>query len=459
MRIGSPNQHLKLLCLALALALMVTWALPPVSAAAQKKSGARNTAAKKNNSSKVAQKPLPWPQNLLALVGAGAVLVVDHRGPLDPPKELYAHNAEKFYVPASIVKIITTGAALEFLGPDYRFRTEFLLTRDGDLWIIGYGDPYLVSEELVTIVQALQKRGLKEVRNLYLDTSYFEKDLILDGNTQTMSPYDAYNLAFGVNFNTITFRKNKKGQILRAAENIPLTPLAMAMAAKTKGQGTFRLNIHESPALAEVHAAQMFKCHLEDAGIAVKGEILTGQVAPERRRIYYRHESSKTLETVLRDLMKYSNNFMTNQVFLTIGAELYGAPATLEKSQKAMEAYFNRHSLPTIVMSDGSGLSRRTSLTARQMAAVLKVVQDNRHLFTSREDGQVFCKTGTMSDIKTLAGYLERPNDPDRPLSFVILLNGTNYPPKVRDNILEILRTQFIPQTAPAPALTPSAGR
>jgi len=90
-------------------------------------------------------------------------------------------------------------------------------------------------------------------------------------------------------------------------------------------------------------------------------------------------------------------------------------------------------------------------LSARQMACVLEAVEADRRLFTSRDDGQVYCKTGTMSDIKTLAGYLERPDEPDKPLSFVILLNGVNYPPGVRDKILDILKDQFAPKPA-APA-------
>ncbi len=425
------------------------------TAAKTKDTPKKNTAKKNGSSKKEAQKapPLPWPQNLLALVGDGAVLVVDHHAGKGAPKELYAHNAGKPYVPASILKIVTTGAALEFLGPTYRFKTDFLLTREGDLWIVGYGDPYLVSEELTLIVDGLQKRGLKEVRDLYIDSSYFQQGLILDGNTQTMSPYDAYNLAFGVNFNTISFQKNKKGQISRAAPHIPLTPLALERAAKVKGRGTFRLNIPESPAVAELNAGETFKAHLEDAGIKVKGKIFTGQTAPKQRKVFYRHESSKTLEVVLKDLMKYSNNFMTNQIFLALGAELYGAPATLEKSQAAMATYFTKHALSPITMGDGSGLSRQTTLTARQMAAVLQVVEPDRTLFTSRDDGQVFCKTGTMSDIKTLAGYFERPNEPGHPLSFVILLNGPNYPPGVRDKILELLKERFVPATPP------SAGR
>jgi len=431
---------------------------------ASQKSGTKNTknksSSKAKNSTKAKKEPpLPWPQNLQALAKDGAVLVVDHHAPEGEPRELYALNAEKLYVPASILKIITSGAALEFLGPDYRFKTDFLLTRDKDLWVIGYGDPYLVSEELTIIAEALQKRGLKEVRDIYIDNSYFEKDIILDGNTQTRSAYDAYNTAFGVNFNIVTFRKNKQGKVLPAAANIPLTPLAEEIAAKEKGSGTFRRNISESPALAELHAGQLFKAYLEDVGIKISGGIMTDQAAPQKRKVFYRHESTKTLKECLAALMEHSNNFMTNQIFLAIGAELYGAPATLAKSQLAMDVYFQRHSLAPVTMGDGSGLSRSTTLTARQMAAVLKVTESFRELFTSRNDGQVFCKTGTMHDIKTLAGYLEQPGKPDSPLSFVIMLNGQGYASDTRDKILDILRTQFAtPPRSAEQQKTPSAG-
>ena len=393
---------------------------------------------------------MPWPQNIMTLAGEGAVLVVDRHALPGQPRELYAHNAEKHYIPASILKIVTSGAALEFLGPDFYFKTDFLLTKDNDLWIIGYGDPYLVSEELSVIVRELQKRGLKKVKNIYIDNSYFQRDLILDGNTQTRSPFDAYNGAFSVNFNTVSYKKNKNGQVTRAAPHIPLTPLALKLAANTKGAGGFTFNISESPQEAELNSGELFKAHLLEAGLPVEGEILTGQTAPARRKIFYRHSSSTTLATVVKQLMENSNNFMTNQLFLVLGAELYGPPASPEKSQAAMNTYFQRHGLEPIAMGDGSGLSRQTSLTARQMTEILAVVEPDRYVFSRSKDGKVLAKTGTMSDIKTLAGYLERPGEPDRPLSFVILLNGQGYI-GVRDQILDILKDRFLPPT-------PSAG-
>jgi len=452
MKLGGIHK-LKLLILAVAAAFILNLAAtePDALLAAPKKSGTKKSSKNSGSQSSGKEKapaPLPWPQNLLALLGDGAVLVVDHHAP-QGGQELYAHNAEKLYVPASILKIVTAGAALEFLGPDYRFKTDFLLTKDHDLWVVGYGDPYLVSEELALVISALQERGLKQVRNIYIDSSYFERDLILDGNSQTRSPYDAYNGAFCVNFNTVSFKRNKKGVVSKVSDHIPLTPFTKELAAKTKGSGNFCLNISESPLKAEEHAGEVLKAQFEEAGIPVKGEIYAGHTAPQKRKVFYRHESSKTLEAVVRDLMKYSNNFMTNQIFLTMGAELYGAPATPEKAQMAMDNYFKIHGLTPIAMGDGSGLSRQTTVTARQMAEVLKVVEPDRFLFTSRDNNRIYYKTGTMSDIKTLAGYMERPDEPDKPLSFVILLNGAGYG-GARDKILDILKAEFMP--------TPSAG-
>lgn len=375
---------------------------------------------------------------------------MDHHAP-PSSQELYAYNAGRAYVPASILKIVTIGAALEFLGPDFRFKTDFLLTKNHDLWVVGYGDPYIVSQELVLIVKALKERGLTEVKDIYLDNSYFEKDIILDGNTQTASAYDAYNLAFGVNFNTVLFKK-QRGKLLRADGHTPLTPLAREMSQDYKGPGTYRINIPQSPNQAEIHSGQTLQAHLEEAGIPVKGEIITGQIAPPRRKVFYRHASSRSLEETLRDLMKYSNNFMSNQIFLALGAQLYGAPGNRDKSQKVMDAYFQKYSLDPIMMGDGSGLSRTTTLTARQMVAILEVVEPDRYLFTPRDNGQIYVKTGTMSDIKTLAGFIERPGEPDSPLSFVILLNGPNYTGRSRAKILKLLQKRF---TEP----TPSAGQ
>ena len=85
-------------------------------------------------------KSLTWEDQLIALANGGAVLVAD-----DQSRPIISVNADKALIPASILKIVTAAAALHYLDPSHRFTTEFRLSHKNDLYVIGKGDPYLVS--------------------------------------------------------------------------------------------------------------------------------------------------------------------------------------------------------------------------------------------------------------------------------------------------------------------------
>ncbi len=418
---------------------------------AKKKSGKTRSkkSAKSKKAAKVskiaAAKKLEWPKNVEYLIGSGAVMVLDPHNSNKSKREIYAVNPDKKYVPASILKVITSALALETLGPDYRFKTEFYLTKDNDLWIVGYGDPYLVSEEIALIATHLKQKGLQEVSNIYLDNSFFQDGIILDGNTRTINPYDAFNCALGGNFNTVGYKKDKKGNVSKCDPYTPLTPTTLALAKAYKSRGEVRMNIKESPQKAMLHAGELFQAHLEEAGVSVRGNISLNTNRPGSAKLFHRYLSNKTLSEMIVELLKYSNNFITNQIFLTMGAEVYGAPATLTKSQKVMDVFAKEYDLPKIEMGDGSGLSRKTTVTASKMAAWLAVFEADRYLLDPKKayNGQVLAKTGTMSGIQTLMGYIEQPGKADEPLIFVILLNGTGYEWGTRDAILEMITKEY----------------
>ncbi|MDR2141246.1 MAG: D-alanyl-D-alanine carboxypeptidase [Deltaproteobacteria bacterium] len=394
---------------------------------------------------------LPFPENVKTLARSGAVLVTDNHLGQSQSMALFSLNPDKAYVPASILKLVTAGAALDSLGLDFRFQTNFYLDRDQNLWVVGRGDPFLVAEELCLIMDKLKQIGLRQVKDVYLDNSFFQPGLILDGNTFTINPYDAYNLALGVNFNTVNYLIDQKGQIVECDPCSPLTPVTVELAKRNlpkkrkKGRypREFRLNISSSPQDAELNTGQMFKALLEKFGIPVSGQIVLGQTLPKNVKLIYSHKSSKTLADLIKELLRHSNNFMTNQIFLAMGAEKYGAPATPAKSLRVVLDFLDKYELPTITMVEGSGLSRQNSLTARQMSRILGTLEPIKHLIHASDDGSVIYKTGTMSDIQTLAGYLVRPDRIDEPLSFVILLNG-NYRPGTREKILKALKAHFI---------------
>ncbi|MDR3205164.1 MAG: D-alanyl-D-alanine carboxypeptidase [Deltaproteobacteria bacterium] len=416
------------------------------------KSEKNKPAAKKMREAKSKSKEavtLPWPQNVIALAGEGAVLVTDPYKGEKNLQELYSLNADKLYVPASILKLLTAAAALDFLGPKYRFRTDFYLDSNGGLWIKGRGDPFLVSEELCHLADALVEKGLKQVSDVYLDASFFLRGLILDGTTFTDKAYDAFNGALGVNFNTVTYLIDRSGKIVESDSCTPLTGITLDLAEKNRpkkkkrGSQGYRININDNPKTAEIQAGQIIAALLKTRGVEISGSLILGKTVPPEAKLIYSHLSSKDLEGLLVDILKNSNNFMTNQVFLTLGAEKYDSPGTLEKSQRAVNDFLDKYGLSRITFVEGSGLSRQNFLTARQMSQLLKVLTPARHLVKSSDDGQVLYKTGTMSDIQTLAGWLVNPKRPEQPLNFVILLNGA-YKPGTRDKILKALKEHFL---------------
>lgn len=351
---------------------------------------------------------------------------------------LYSLNADKLMVPASTLKIVTSAAALKTLGSNYRFKTEFRLSRKNDLYVIGYGDPFLISEELAYIVQQLKARGLTAVGNIFLDNLYFKKGLVLDGTERSLNPYDAYNGALCVNFNTIYVKITRQKKVFSAEPQTPLTELARKLALESGARGKTRINLSKNPDICLEYAGELLKVFLEQAGVKVQGRILpSGGGNPAL--LLYEHKARKPLDQLVTELFKYSNNFMTNQIFLAMGAERYGPPADEVKARRVVWDYLKSEGIPLFHMEEGSGLSRRTKLTAAQLTAVLHRFKPYRRLLV--KDDNVLYKTGTLSDVKSMAGYIERPGA--EPLTFVILLNGS-YKWDTREKILALLNDNLI---------------
>ena len=370
-----------------------------------------------------------WHNQVKKLAGRGAVLVAE-----PGQKPLLSLHPDRKRAPASVLKIITAAAALNYLGPDYRFVTEFYITPEGDLIVVGRGDPYLVSEELNYIGHMLRSKGLTNVRNIYLDNSYFQPNLVLDGTERSLNPYDAYNGALCVNFNTIFALIDRSGRVESAEPQTPITDLGRELALKSGAKGKVRFNLAEHPETCLVYAGDLLKAFFEKNGIRVTGDLKPEPVLVDRATLVYRHHSRLNLAELIVQMLKYSNNFMTNQVFLTLGAEKYGPPADAAKARRAVSEYLKGLGLSGFHIEEGSGLSRLNQVTARQLMAVLEHFLSYQHLLPVEEGTLV--KTGTLSDVKSLAGYIRRA--PDRSIPFVILLNG-RYRTSTRTKILEIL--------------------
>lgn len=380
-------------------------------------------------------KDLSWEDQVIALAKGGAVLVADAKN-----RSLFAVNANKRLIPASILKIATADAALHYLEATHRFTTEFRLSPEHDLYVVGKGDPYLVSEELELIAHQLESKGLKKVRHVYLDDRYFQPNLVLHGTKRSINPYDAYNGALCVNFNTVFVSITQDGKVQSAEPQTPLTELARKIALESGQRGKVRINLSESPEKCLQYAGELIKAFLEMRSIRVKGKVAKAERDSTDFPCLYLHRSSKDLEETSREMFKYSNNFIANQIFLSMGAARYGPPATVEKSQRAMADFFGFLGYPRLKVEEGSGLSRRNRITATQMVAVLYHFRPYHHLLP--HEGGAWFKTGTLSDVKSMAGYLGL--DHSRFLSFVIMLNGRHFGNRTRELIFALIEKNLL---------------
>jgi len=354
-------------------------------------------------------------ETVAALAPSGTVLVVDEQG-----NTLVAQNADKPFVPASVTKIVTAWLAMEVLGGDYRFETKFYLDKDRVLYVRGGGDPFLISEELAPLGEQLVAAiGKAPITGIVLDSSYYPPDIRIPGIEDTNESYDALNSALAVNFNTI-YAVRKGNSVYSAEKQTPITPIAISQFRARAPQGRSRISLAQDPAVSLQYAGELIAAFIERAGGSVKGKITTGSVPAGLEPVYVHR--SRPLSEILRQLLIGSNNYMANQIFLEIGAHRLGGPVSLEKSLKVANEMLAANGIDSIHLEEGSGISRGNHFTARGLAKVLDLFAPHADLLHGHDGGTN--KTGTMSGVRTLAGYADTSKHGR--VRFVISLKGSS---------------------------------
>ena len=352
-----------------------------------------------------------------ALAPSGLVLVLDQEG-----NELVAQNADQPFVPASVAKVVTAWLAMEVLGGEYRFATRFYLDDKRVLYVRGGGDPFLISEELALLAPKLVAAAGKEpLTGIVLDASYYPADLRIPGIEDTDEAYDALNSALAVNFNTI--HAVRRGSKVRSAEKqTPITPLAISQFRARAPNGRSRISLaQEDPEVGVQYAGELLAAFIRRAGGSIKGKISTGSI-PEGLQPVYVHRQSRAMSEILTQLLLGSNNYIANQVFLEIGAHRLGGPVSLAKSLQVAREILTKHDLAeAIQLKEGSGISRANRFTARGLAKLLHHFAPHAALLRKGRGGSRF-KTGTLSGVRTLAGYAKTSKHGQ--VRFVISLRG-----------------------------------
>jgi D-alanyl-D-alanine carboxypeptidase/D-alanyl-D-alanine-endopeptidase (penicillin-binding protein 4) len=348
--------------------------------------------------------PAPAPagvkEQVAALAPPALVLVMDAKG-----NELVAQNTDEPFVPASVTKIVTAWLAMEVLGGDYRFETRFYLNHKRVLYVRGGGDPFLISEELAPLATELVAAvGKKPITGIVLDASYYPSNLRIPGIEDTNESYNARNAALAVNFNTVYAVRS--GDKVRSAEKqTPITPLAIAQFRLRGPHGSGRISLSQDPTVSLQYAGELIAAFVKRAGGSVQGRISTGTV-PKGLEPIYVHQQSRTLAEILVELLRASNNYIANQVFLEIGAHRLGGPVSLEKSLQVANEMLAAHGLAAAIhLEEGSGISRDNHFTARGLAKVLELFEPHADLLRGRDGGMN--KTGGMEGVRTLAGYAD----------------------------------------------------
>jgi len=319
-------------------------------------------------------------------------------------------NSHRALIPASTLKLLTAYLAIQRWGAGHRFETPFYLHQQC-LWIKGLGDPMLTSEEFVVIAEQIKtKIEIDKIECIGVDTQIFP-DLNLHGRGASDNPYDAGNSALAVNFNSINVsRINNK--LVSAEPQTPLTPLAESIVVALEAQRgskldqrPYRLSLPGGQSQSAQYAAEVLSLILLNRSVPVKQGVL-----PARGQLIYQHKSSKTLAELIQAMLKYSNNYIANQLFLLMPlASNYQAGAAVMASPQLSQQYV-RQQIQTSFgwenyqVHDGAGLSRCNKISVGQLADVVQKLRSWRTLLPSYH-GRVFAKTGTMSDISSYAGF------------------------------------------------------
>jgi len=415
-------------------------------------------------------------------LSAVAVYVQD----VDRAQPLLSHNAAQAMNPASTMKLLTTYATLELLGPAYTWKTEAYAagklqgdTLQGDLILKGYGDPKLTLENFWLLLSRLRALGLRRIQgDLVEDRSYFEP-APYDPAQFDGEPLRAYNVgpdALLLNFKAVRFLfvpNADTGMVTVTAEPRP-AGLEFGAAVRATGGacGDWRANITADfaskgasakadfggsmPASCGEHywntslLAQpdyvygVFKELWQELGGTITGGWRNGAV-PAGARLLSTSESPEAAELV-RDTNKFSNNVMARQLFLTLGAEMSGQPGNTERSIEAVHAWLAQKKLdfPELVLVNGAGLSREARISAKHMAQLLlaawrspvmpelmsslPLVADDgtmRHRLRFEPiSGHAHIKTGSLDDVRALAGYVL--DDRGRRRVVVLFINHPN---------------------------------
>lgn len=405
---------------------------------------------------------------------------------LDTGEVLFENNADRTYNPASVTKVLTTAAALDALGPGYKFSTHVSRAGKleagvikGDLVIRGDGDPSLTLERMWRIASLVKVAGVSEVTgDIVVDDGYFDREREGSGydDFDDNRAYTAPVGAVSATWNTVAVAV-RPGAKAGAPLDVALDPATGYVTLVNKGKtgaagvrrrvavivdhtkktitvsGVMPLHHREKMYYRPIddpprYFATLLKEYMAKEGVVVRGGIRTGENAavPANPTPLFTFES-EPLGVIVRDLNKFSNNFTAEQILKALGAWRYGAPGTAQKGLDAVGEFLEKNGVPkgSWSLRNGSGLARDNKVSPRMFVNALTAAYSDfevrgdfvasmgiagedgtlaHRMIGTPAEGNVRAKTGTVDGSTCIAGYARAANG--HTLAFAILMNGVS---------------------------------
>ncbi|MBV8464866.1 MAG: D-alanyl-D-alanine carboxypeptidase/D-alanyl-D-alanine-endopeptidase [Burkholderiales bacterium] len=389
--------------------------------------------------------------------------------PLDGGAAALENHADDALNPASTMKLVTTFAALENLGPAFQWHTGLYTdgaiegeTLKGNLYMRGGGDPALTYERVWLLLRDLKAAGVRRVAgDLVLDRSYFKLPAARpDAEPFDAQPERAYNVgpdALLMNFKALRFdiTSDDHTATVRADPDMygvsavsRFKVVAMPCESWRAGwerpeivseggqvrvtlQGRFPRNCRQDRYLGLLDpvefADRLTRGLWTELGGSIAGKTREGVTPPDAQR--FADQASPALAQVIRDVNKLSNNTMARTIFLTLGAE-HPQPGrdSAAAAVQLVNEWLGKRGLrfPELTLENGAGLSREERISPRHLAQLLQVAAHSPYgpellsslpilgidgtlvhrLVDTPEAGQGHLKTGTLDDSKAIAGVM-----------------------------------------------------
>ena len=413
---------------------------------------------------------------------------------LSGKRKIYSRDAEYYFTPASTAKLLTTAAVLKELKPNFRIRTSIYGDGKGNIYIVGRGDPSLAETQLKSLAEQLKEGGIENINQLISDDTYFQ-GMAVNSNWE----WEDVQAGYGAPINSLIFNQNAIDLVLSPQGNgEPLKVTFVNPVESKKWQiennsvtvatnekefvevgrdfiqpiirisGQLRIGSASEPVYVAVvepadNFLNNFRRVLELEGISVSRIVKSSQITSNLNLTELAFVESPTVGELIEEVNKKSNNVYAEALLRQLGVRSKLVPnkksdyQTLAKSLEEVKVILTRLGVTpnSFRLNDGSGLSRHNLVSPEALVQTLRIMANSpwanayrnslpiagvsgtlsRRFINSFATGNIQAKTGTISGVSGLAGYVQPINF--EPLVFSVIVNQSDLETKYLRNAID----------------------